>query len=182
MKTQTPELFQSIASIVALPPALACIAEVRRRPRPTELTPVQVENFLLAYEVMYNTPAERIDLGAWRYDKTQQHRIVSDEEIQHDCNTVGCIGGWLSSMSHFKKQGLFYDGRSIYIRTKDGPVDQSEASRRLFGVWVIFKGGDKGLLGKIQALERLRGAMNLYRLLTDQQNSTLHREEDRLIA
>lgn len=188
MKTQTPELVEGVAAAVGLSNVLAVLASVRKKPRLTHRTPIQVENYLVAYEFMYLTPANKIDLGAWRYFRNDHYRQVKDEEMNHACGSVGCIGGWLSSIEHFKKQGLFYNpgtvgsiSSSMLMRHQGMLLDSNSASQVLFGTSSMFTGGDMGIVGKVQALERLREGMNRHTILHDDQNNILRAEERKLL-
>lgn len=145
----------------------------------------QIENLRMAYAIMSGIPAERVRLNV---DRAVTFNALAasgtgygveylDEVFTHDCKSVGCVCGWLAAHPYFQAQGLVYHGRTA--SNKDG-VELLDMDATLFGDQTIFDSGDMGIVGKRDALARIRNALRQRRAISDECNAQFAKFEQSL--
>lgn len=137
------------------------------------ITDEQAENARMAYAIMAGIPAELIDLNDIR------EGYASDEEML-DCNSCGCVAGWLSVHPFFQEKGLkSYAINGVYPTSLCG-VDLSK-DVPLFGSSYIFN-SHEGIRDsqKREALERIRLHLLMAGRITKQRSDELAVEEEKL--
>jgi hypothetical protein len=141
------------------------------------LTETQIKNLRVAYSVMAGIPARFISLPDIRRGSDCNHSALTDQEFVHDCNSVGCIAGWLSAHPHFQAQGMGYD-RTLGSITMGGlPRFVREVAFRLMGNSYLFDDGPTGLPGKRTALRRIREALRAADAITTARFHQLSQQE-----
>lgn len=147
-----------------------------------ELTREQkIENLRMAYSIFWGIPAERIMLNTWRSRDDDMYDIqVTDKQLINQCDTAGCVGGWLSAHPFFKKQGLRYipNANAIEVKGKEA----WKADTILFGEEGdrVFNSGPTGLEGKKLGLQRIRDALYDYNAISHSRWLQLSKREDKL--
>jgi hypothetical protein len=56
---------------------------------------VNIDNLNKLISFFEQLPAEKVYLACWRYDSSNDITLVSDDKLLNDCNTCGCVVGWL---------------------------------------------------------------------------------------
>lgn len=143
------------------------------------ISPKQAENTRVAYAIMYGIPHERIDLDLVR---DYNHGEAGDTKfLAPNCNTSGCVAGFLSAHPFFKEQGLKWKKKenAILFKDKEGIVtdDLSDISEELFGSYHLFGTGQSGIDGKMEALERIREHLHGHGVINDKRNDQLCKME-----
>lgn len=143
------------------------------------ITNKQIENSKMAYAIMFGIPHERIDLYEVR--NTDEGKMSDEKFLAPNCNTTGCVAGFLSAHPFFKEQGLKWKKKDamIQFKTKDVQTDDlNEMSDILFGDYNTFDGGPRGIEGKIVALSRIRKHLHESGVISDKRNDQLSVMED----
>lgn len=136
----------------------------------TEISDKQAENTRVAYALMAGIPSELIDLDLIRDMSASDARMLQ-------CNSCGCMAGWLSAHPYFKAQGL----NAVVGHKESGWQVPLHLDEELFGNENMFNGSNRTLLPakgqKQEALERLRLHLLNTGRITQQRSDQLELQE-----